>query len=557
MSPTRLDSISERTPRLRFLAATLIGLAISGQSIAASGITQSQTGCSIRGVVSAATKPQGLAGATLRLTSPQFRFTVSQKTNRTGRFSFRNLPAGQYRVAASLAPYLDLEVGQTKPGGKGRIITLHAGHCTEELTVVLMKGGVIAGQVLDESGEPVPRVRVRGYRRRPQNGYLRASVAATGTTNDLGEYRLFGLPSDVYFVSATPLDSWMPRDELESDTESTSGPTYYQTTTDVSDAQLVTVEAGRVTSGIDISLVPSSSVRLRGHLLGPTGTPIAGARVSLSHAAFLEDVASVQSGTDGMFEFRGIAPGTYLLRGIVRAASADPLVASQSIQLTRDVTDFRLRGLSGRLTGVVRMERNNDSQLARFQLRAVPTDSGLFPPPFPSPTASLTSPSWAFDIEAGVGRVWLVPFNLSPEWAVKAILLNGVDVSDAGIDVRPGVATTGIEVVLSDRMGRIKGTVTDENEKTYTGETTVIVIPDEATRLQIQGMYVRVSHTDPTGQFSAVNLPDGAYHVLALQEFDISDVTYDLLERLRSRGTAVTIGGGDATISVKVLAARN
>lgn len=103
-----------------------------------------------------------------------------------GRFRFVNLPAGVLRVWAERESYV-------RPAPLR--VTLEAGEPVRSLTLEMVPTGVITGRVLDGSAEPVARVDVRA-----DNG----ERTWEARTNDLGEYRLFGLPPGAYVVSAAP-----------------------------------------------------------------------------------------------------------------------------------------------------------------------------------------------------------------------------------------------------------------------------------------------------------------------------------------------------------------
>ena len=66
------------------------------------------------------------------------------------------------------------------------------------------RGSVISGRVLDEFGEPVADAMVNAMRSAWTAG--RRKLQPTGRsaqTNDLGQYRIYGLPPGDYYVSAT------------------------------------------------------------------------------------------------------------------------------------------------------------------------------------------------------------------------------------------------------------------------------------------------------------------------------------------------------------------
>ena len=67
------------------------------------------------------------------------------------------------------------------------------------------RGSVIAGRIVDEFGDAIPDVSVTAMRQTWQNGRRRL-VPASGRvaqTNDLGQFRIYGLPPGDYYVSAT------------------------------------------------------------------------------------------------------------------------------------------------------------------------------------------------------------------------------------------------------------------------------------------------------------------------------------------------------------------
>ncbi len=75
-------------------------------------------------------------------------------TAENGTFEFTSLPAGSYRLSASRNGYLP-DNGSPRPGARGRTtVDLEAGG-RGDITVRLVRGGVIAGQVLDADGRPV------------------------------------------------------------------------------------------------------------------------------------------------------------------------------------------------------------------------------------------------------------------------------------------------------------------------------------------------------------------------------------------------------------------
>jgi len=74
----------------------------------------------------------------------------------------------------------------------------------------MLQAAVITGRVVDEDGDPLPNFEVGLLRKLPGKS-REPAVTRNDRTNDLGEYRLFGLAPGRYFVSAA-YSSWRQSD---------------------------------------------------------------------------------------------------------------------------------------------------------------------------------------------------------------------------------------------------------------------------------------------------------------------------------------------------------
>ena len=152
---------------------------------------------SVGGVAIKAGTTEPVAHARVMLTSVEGRLADTRvaDTDERGRFVFRGVAAGTYRLLAQHDAFVR---------ATGRTVTVVAGQPVRDLVVAMTPTGVITGRVVDEYGDPIPDVYVRAS--------LKDSVFET-TTNDLGEYRLFGLPPGAYTVSAAPyLTPWIEKE---------------------------------------------------------------------------------------------------------------------------------------------------------------------------------------------------------------------------------------------------------------------------------------------------------------------------------------------------------
>jgi hypothetical protein len=240
-------------------------------------------------------------------------------TDATGAFRFANLSAGTYRLKAARNGYLDA----TYP----TVIVLSAGQELKDICVKLAPFGVIAGTVRESDGELVARPTVEALRVDFSSGHRRFVRVDGSYTDDLGQYRVTGLPPGRYFVRATPgkkavaadpgaLRIAIP-DEPPPPSPEVLLPALYPGVQDATLARTVEVEPGGRVTGADIVLARSRTVTVKGHVAGTpdsvprvveitSGTPGNGPAVySLS----------TQIDPNGDFEFAAVPRGSYVLGG--------------------------------------------------------------------------------------------------------------------------------------------------------------------------------------------------------------------------------------------------
>lgn len=164
-----------------------------------------QSSGAVTGVVVDSSKQQPIAGASVLLVRPdapaRALFTT---TDDLGRFEFAHPVPGAYRLRAERDDFVR--------GDLSAVIEVSDGSSSRNV-LMLTPAAVISGRVTDQNGEPASRVFVRAF--------TGAKVAAEARTNDLGEYRLFGLPPDAYVISAERY----PGPRIENNSQIASGHT--------------------------------------------------------------------------------------------------------------------------------------------------------------------------------------------------------------------------------------------------------------------------------------------------------------------------------------------
>jgi hypothetical protein len=150
--------------------------------------------------------PRPVRRAVVTLTGPELRPSRGSVTDDDGRFTIANLPAGRVTLTATRAPFITSVYGAKRPGRPGTSIALADGQKVGGLAVTLWRGAVVAGVLRDDTGAPVEGIAVTAVPARASSvpGILTLSNRHDVTTDDRGEFRIFGLEPGAYVVVAKP-----------------------------------------------------------------------------------------------------------------------------------------------------------------------------------------------------------------------------------------------------------------------------------------------------------------------------------------------------------------
>jgi hypothetical protein len=150
---------------------------------------------------------------------------------------------------------------------------------------------------------------------------------------------------------------------------------------------------------------------------------------------------------------------------------------------------------------------------------------------------------YTFQLAAISGPSRLEVDGVPDGWAVKAILLDGEDVTDEPFDLAGKTGT--VRVVMTDRVTSLTGTVQSNRE---IRDHNVIVFAEDATKWTAPSRFVRTTRADADGRFQIRGLPPGERYLAAALDYleDGEERDRQLLERLRTRATSsVTLGDGE------------
>jgi len=469
-------------------------------------------------------------------------------TGADGRFDLTGLPAGTYTVTATKANYIRTAWGEQRAEGPGKRITLADGQVLDNIDLSLRRAGVVTGKVVDEFGDPVTDVYVtvmryqyvQGTRRLMQNG-------RGGQTNDIGEFRVYGVSPGQYYVSATLRNFMGPAEPSD---RAGYAPTFYPGTGNVAEAQRVTIAPGQTVANINIPLLPIQTSKVTGTAVDAEGRPMANAMVVVMQRIGMTQMGGNASPVkpDGTFTIPNLTPGDYTLR--VNTPTGESASADVTVTGT-DINDIQLAVvkpsiLRGRIV---------------FTTSATPSA-----PPKPTAIDMGAWRDWAigqqvrspatikedgtFEISLAAGRVQLraaptpVPAGGAQPWRLSRVVVNGLDAGDTGIDVPANGTIDNVVVEMTNHTGEATGRVTDADGNVVR-DCSVIVFAQDPVHWTVQTRYISVARPGADDLYHARLLP-GDYYAFAMSDVEPNAWTDpEFLMLARERATKFSIGDGE------------
>jgi hypothetical protein len=158
----------------------------------------------VKGIVLQIGSRQPVAKVLVKLADANDQEAVGVTTGPDGRFEFENVPDGRYSLVASRNGYLESNYGQRGPSGSSRDLVIQSGIFTNNIELILTPSGAVSGRVVDNTGDPVMNVTVAALKYAYRDGQKVLISEETAQSNDLGEFRIFGLPPGQYLINAKP-----------------------------------------------------------------------------------------------------------------------------------------------------------------------------------------------------------------------------------------------------------------------------------------------------------------------------------------------------------------
>jgi|SRR5271155_4386289 len=274
--------------------------------------------------------------ATIHLSGPERRDAVPDQT---GKYSFPNLPSGEYTVSAALPVGFATEAGRT--------VTVVEKGCSQ-IDWHVRYDGHIRGIVSDADGRPLPDVFMVLQRRDPNSATGFADIDLKNTGPD-GRYDFAPIPPGDYLVSANHLGPSPARPYPR---------IYYPSAESDSSASVIHLVASGTAERIDL-VFPNAwkTVTVHARVLLADGSPAIGADVNAYDINYLNsgEPSRADSDADGRATLSVYEGRTYYLVATISGGTQQ-----------RCAGPLRFEAKDGIIVGTIRIDHNWGNCLAQL-----------------------------------------------------------------------------------------------------------------------------------------------------------------------------------------------
>lgn len=514
-------------------------------------------------------------------------------TDEDGRYVVDGLPDDHYTVGAQKPAYVSTWAG-ANPGDRVPLSSVDVVNGRRvEADIVMIRGGVISGLVLDPSGHPRPSQSVQALAVRTVNGkrsVFRGVGTGAAVTDDRGEFRIFGLTPGEFVLSVGSFNGGssapiVTDDELRwarlqlaasagpgaASGSTTAGPppsarsigyspVYYPGTADLSQAAVVTIGAGEQRGGVDIVLTAVPLATIGGTILNADGSVPGQIQMALiPNTAAPPSVVMMGISSrvirGGPFTFQNLQPASYTLvaryapagEGRAGGASASSPIsyAKADVDLNgQDVTGLSLvlqpaLTVSGRMT--IDPAATGSLELNRVR----PTLTQVSPVGVPFPMPATIAADGSFTLTGVIPNQFRLSLADEPSgWGVRSATANGADFLDTPLTIAPGQNVTGVSIVLTNHLASLSGRLADSGGKGL--PYTLVLFSTDRSMWSNRSRRTQQTRAKVTGEYSFNGLAAGDYYFVALSDplaVDLSDP--DSFEALAAAASKVTIADAE------------
>jgi hypothetical protein len=169
--------------------------------------------------------------------------------------------------------------------------------------------------------------------------------------------------------------------------------------------------------------------------------------------------------------------------------------------------------------------------------------------------ASSVNADWMFEI-TGLSEPRLISGSIAEnqDWTLKAVLRNGIDVTDTPIDFVPGHDVDGFEIVFTRKRTEISGQITADRNVPET-DATVIVFSEDPSRWGFATRYVRTARPSQDGRYNLRGMPPHDYLIVAVKDIEVGQwQDPEFLDSVRPHAVRLSLNEGETKVQdLKVL----
>jgi hypothetical protein len=348
-------------------------------------------------------------------------------------------------------------------------------------------------------------------------------------------------------------------------------PTYFPGTPNSADAQKIPLAPGQEAQNTDFALLPARLAKITGTVISSDGKPVEGSMISAmprnaeAGVGMMMVGGAARSDKNGNFTITNVAPGDYTIQ--TRAFQVSTTGGGDMMTFTA-----RIGGMDGAesevgtlpitvtgddLSNVVVITSKGATATGRLTFEGAEPPASLTSIRVSAAAADMDGPMMGgsaapvkadgtFELRGLAGTRIVRAQNLPAPWSVKAVRVEGTDVTDQGIEFKGIEAVAGVELVLTSKVTEITGTVKGPGGQPAKDYTVVVFSEDSQRWTAPNTRHVAGTRPAQDGRFQLKQLPAGSYYAIAMDYLPQGEWgDPEVLDRLKTKATRFTLEEGE------------
>lgn len=517
---------------------------------------------------------------------------VKALTDDRGRFVISGVPAGNYYPIIEVAGILNITSYPSFAGMSGQIPRISArkagavfdvittdGVNDIEIVIPVKRAAAIGGRVTYFDGEVAAGLQVEavrksryGYENSSESYSYKNADAGFSITDDRGFYRFSGLPPGEYLIlvreKARHTNDYNNAEGVDRNAEIK---TFYRTGESGENAAPVELFYGSEADGIDITIPDRRTFDITGTLISKGDKkPVSSARLQFERIDPANPVPSVApylqrayTEPGGKWAIKDLPPGKYRIEFMWQKSYRDDEKSNEKaiarpgrtavfvdvVDRSQDIT-VELPN-EATISGTIRLE--NDKILPAIPLFVLAFEEGderaiAFNIDALKEEKNAKMLKFTIDQVPTGKKVRLgVSSNERRGLYVKSIKLGSVDLMSSALTIEDGQETKGVEIVLSDKIGTLKGKISREPTSDLPN---VLILPVSGNESETRNR-MKTLTVDENGRFEC-DLAPGEYYVgFYKAPFSLDEPWREAFKRQIEGASRIMITEGE-TVSITV-----